>query len=186
MHLETWCVWNSKSNFHYLTLNESHSICAATVLPIKYKLHNKDYTHFQCMLFFLHSWIYFPSIPGRCSSVIEIKIFLWNTSLLVHELSPLKLYFSHGLQYSVIKKKHGPHTPCLIILTKIMWEVSDVWACHKHTQSLCFSYRAFIFEACAKINFLWLAFYLLFHTVKSLLGHTVGTSVCQTGTFLNI
>lgn len=55
-----------------------------------------------------------------------------------------------------------------------------------HQPSLRFSCRAFIFVAGSKINLLWLAFYLLFHTVKSLLGHTVDTSVCQTGTYLNI
>lgn len=40
-----------------------------------------------------------------------------------------------GYSILLFKKKHGPHTPCLIILTKIMWEISDVWACHKHTHS---------------------------------------------------
>lgn len=137
-----------------------------------------------CYNFFLHKLIYFPSIPGRCSSVINISLkhFLIGAWIVSFEV----IFQSWATVFCFKKKKHGPHTPCLIILSKIMWEVSDVWACHKHTQSLCFSYRAFIFEACGKINLLWLAFYLLFHTVKSLLGHTVGTSVCQTGTFLNI
>lgn len=134
-----------------------------------------------CHNFYIHEYI-FLVFQNAAPQLLKSKYF--SETLPYWCMNCLLWSYISVMGYSILllKKKHGPHTPCLIILTKIMWEVSDVWACHKHTQSLCFSYRAFIFEACAKINLLWLAFYLLFHTVKSLLGHTV----CQTGTFLNI
>lgn len=88
----------------------------------------------HAITFLLHSWIYFSSIPGSCSSVIEnisLKHFLIGALIVSFEV----IFQSWATVFCYLKKKHGPHTPCLIILTKIMWEISDVWACHKHTHS---------------------------------------------------